>query len=431
MKQINVIIILFMSALHGFSQGIPRNERDCHLAREYDLSENRPEAFNVIGYGEMEITDAATPNIYWFREEHNMQWVKVIIRENGIFTFSIAPADGNGDLDFLVFANNGANFCSDVKAKKIKPVRTNLARVASGGGGKTGLNATASKAYVSSGPGEQFSKAIQVKKGEEYYIAIDYYTKGGGKFAFSAEVIPAEEDKPKELKPVEPEPAKQKAPVDLKKSDLAPRTVPMTVKVVDDETGSPVKASLVITGVNEDAIKIDTSLFTASLGSSQSVRINCNARGYMFTSHDLIGPVIDHNDPSKLPPPVNVELRLKKIKPGDKVALRNIQFQPDKAEFHSNSWGELQSLTRFLEANPDVKIEIGGHINGPDGSSRAGKKMSKKRARAVYDYLLKRGIDKNRLKYQGYGNSQMIYPKPDNEHQAEMNRRVEIKIISE
>lgn len=429
MKQAQVIVLLLFNVA-GFSQGIPRNERDCHLAHAYDLSKSLPETFNVIGYGEMEISDSSTPNLYAFKEEHNMQWVKVRITGDGTFSFRITPANTNGDLDFLVFKADGPDFCSKVKARSVKPVRTNLARVASGMGGKTGLSETASNAYVSSGPGDQFSKAIQVKKDEEYYIAIDYYTKGGGRFTFSAELVPSGEA-PNDFKAPEPEPAKQKAPVDLQKADLAPRTVPMTVKVVDDETGSPVKASLVITGVKDDAVRVDTSMFTASLGSSQTVRINCNAKGYMFASHDLIGPVIDHHDPSQAITPVNVELRLKKIKPGDKVALRNIQFQPDKAEFHSASWGELQSLTKFLEANPDVKIEIGGHINGPDGSSRAGKQMSKKRAKAVYDYLLKRGIDKGRLKYKGYGNSQMIYPKPENEHQAEMNRRVEVKIVSE
>ena len=45
---------------------------------------------------------------------------------------------------------------------------------------------------------------------------------------------------------------------------------------------------------------------------------------------------------------------------------------------------------------------------------------------AIYDYLLKNGIPAERMTYKGYKNTQMLFPNPKNEKEAEQNRRVEI-----
>jgi outer membrane protein OmpA-like peptidoglycan-associated protein len=396
---------------------IVRGQSDCSNA----IKLREDFTATASGPGSNEISDSDPQSLYWFEKEHNTCWIIITADRTGLLTLDIAPSKENDDIDFLLFRYTGASFCEDIRLKKIKPVRSNLSRTQ----GHTGLSRDAKDDYTHSGPGNAWCRTVSVTKGEVFYLVVDYFTAGGGVLSLDASIIENNAVK------VDPKSVIDASPVKVGKLEAKLLTVPLHVKISDEETGQPLKANISIEGiVPGSAVKLDSTAYSAELSSSQSIRIECNAPGYLFTSESIMAPSIDPFTSTEAPAPIDLEIKMKKIRVGEKVALRNIQFQPDKAEFLSSSWSDLQNLTSFLQANPSAKIEIGGHINGPDGSSHAGTKMSAKRAKAVYDYLLKRGISKKRLKYKGYGNKQMIYPQPANERQAEENRRVEIKILS-
>jgi len=88
-----------------------------------------------------------------------------------------------------------------------------------------------------------------------------------------------------------------------------------------------------------------------------------------------------------------------------------------------------------MAENPTLEIEIHGHIccmAGPEDGLDIDTKtedLSVNRARAIYEYLIKNGIEPQRLKYKGFGHSRpLIYPE-DTEERRTTNRRVEIKIV--
>ena len=88
-------------------------------------------------------------------------------------------------------------------------------------------------------------------------------------------------------------------------------------------------------------------------------------------------------------------------------------------------------LTRFMQANPKVKVEIQGHVNGPTyKNTKEFIELSTARARTVYEFLMVNDVEPERISYVGLGNSQMIYPEPKNKDQSEANRRVEVKVLS-
>lgn len=88
-------------------------------------------------------------------------------------------------------------------------------------------------------------------------------------------------------------------------------------------------------------------------------------------------------------------------------------------------------LLLFLQKNPTVKIEIQGHANGPKRKNlKEFRKLSENRAEAIKKYLTFEGISKKRLAVEGFGNAMMLFPNPQTEEESELNRRVEIKIIS-
>ena len=58
-------------------------------------------------------------------------------------------------------------------------------------------------------------------------------------------------------------------------------------------------------------------------------------------------------------------------------------------------------------------------------------KISEKRAKTVYNFLIKNRINKNRLSYTSFGNTKPIYPIPEKtEEERIANRRVEVEIVA-
>lgn len=146
------------------------------------------------------------------------------------------------------------------------------------------------------------------------------------------------------------------------------------------------------------------------------------APGYMFTTrrintnHDL--PVGD--------------ITLNKIKKGEKVSLQNLYFVGDKAVLLPESQPELINLLRFVRSNKNLKLEIGGHVNGPainKGDPQWYYNLAFDRTVTVKNYLVNSGMDRNNYECKSYSNTQMIYPEPTKESEAKLNRRVEIKVL--
>jgi OmpA-OmpF porin, OOP family len=125
--------------------------------------------------------------------------------------------------------------------------------------------------------------------------------------------------------------------------------------------------------------------------------------------------------------PVYVDIPLDPAKKGTVAILNNIFFDHDKYELHQNSIVELNRTKKFLDSNPEIKIEISGHTDNT-GTPAYNIDLSLKRAKAVYDYLIGQGIDKARLEYKGYGQAQPVVPN-DSDHNKSLNRRIEFKII--
>ncbi|MFO7615558.1 MAG: OmpA family protein [Bacteroidales bacterium] len=112
---------------------------------------------------------------------------------------------------------------------------------------------------------------------------------------------------------------------------------------------------------------------------------------------------------------------------GSKIVLRNILYETDKYKLLPESFAELDILVQFLEENPGVRIEIGGHTDD-EGTAEYNLDLSGKRAGTVYDYLISKGISEERLTYKGFGESQPVSPNDTPEGRA-LNRRTEIRII--
>jgi outer membrane protein OmpA-like peptidoglycan-associated protein len=114
------------------------------------------------------------------------------------------------------------------------------------------------------------------------------------------------------------------------------------------------------------------------------------------------------------------------IKVNEPVILNNIHFKLDKATLLPASYPELNKLYRLMQRNSGIEIKIAGHTDST-GTETYNKELSVKRAQAVAEYLRQKGIDTNRVSYEGYGNTRPIATDSTEAGRAK-NRRVEFII---
>ena len=109
--------------------------------------------------------------------------------------------------------------------------------------------------------------------------------------------------------------------------------------------------------------------------------------------------------------------------------IPGINFKSGRAEITVSSYAVLDEVVATLQKYPVIRIEVQGHTDS-DGSSSANLDLSARRARAVVEYLINRGIDPNRLEYVGYGESKPLVPNTSREQKA-VNRRVEFRRLDQ
>lgn len=195
--------------------------------------------------------------------------------------------------------------------------------------------------------------------------------------------------------------------------------VPKDVVIVvsDNETGE-------IVGTYIPNSKTGNYLFILPPGANYN--ISYEAEGYLFKSENIDIP----DDANYFQ--VNKAIELEAIQIGSKIVLNNIFFDFDKATLRDISKVELEKLTKLMELNSKMSVEISGHTDAK-GNEDYNLKLSQERAQAVVNYLINRGIDKNRMVAKGYGKSKPIAQNynPDGSENADgmqLNRRVELKV---
>jgi flagellar motor protein MotB len=199
-------------------------------------------------------------------------------------------------------------------------------------------------------------------------------------------------------------------------------------KVVDEDTGSPVCANVELIDLNNTSSVIkgescwEKGEFLMCLPLGKEYAFNISTQGYLFYSENF-----KLKEKTNIIDPYILEIKLKKIKVGGSVVLRNVFFNTGSYELLPESKAELQKLIDFLNLNKTLVIEIGGHTDNV-GSAEMNKKLSELRALEVYKYLAAHNIEQERMKYNGYGLTIPVVPNDTPEGRA-LNRRTEFRII--
>lgn len=202
----------------------------------------------------------------------------------------------------------------------------------------------------------------------------------------------------------------------------------ITGRIFDKETNKSLSANFVLINTkNEDTVmqnKAEKGDYLVCLPIGQNYAFNVDKKGYLFYSVNFdLSKIHSNKEPYKL------DIPLSRIRAGEVIVLENIFFKTDAYQLLPNSSAELKKIVQFAKNNSQLTFEIGGHTDNV-GEEEYNQKLSEKRAKSVYDYLIKSGIDPSRLTYKGYGQKMPITDNKTAEQRAK-NRRTELKISEE
>jgi outer membrane protein OmpA-like peptidoglycan-associated protein len=143
--------------------------------------------------------------------------------------------------------------------------------------------------------------------------------------------------------------------------------------------------------------------------------------------HRKVEVVAIYSEPQQPQSMININ----ELEVGQAIELENIYFVGNEAIILPQSHGSLDELFHMMNENPGVRIRIEGHVNAPGQTPDIyyDNKLAQRRAKAIYDELVKRGIEPERMEHTGFGNTRMIYPRAISEQEQAKNRRVEFIIL--
>jgi outer membrane protein OmpA-like peptidoglycan-associated protein len=113
---------------------------------------------------------------------------------------------------------------------------------------------------------------------------------------------------------------------------------------------------------------------------------------------------------------------------GQHIVIENLYWEPGSDKLMNKSYKALEILVNALNQHPFMEVEIQGFSDNIGNESQA-RKLSRDRAKAVYDYLKSQEII-NPMTYKGMGQVNFVAPNDTEENKAK-NRRLELVIIKE
>lgn len=120
---------------------------------------------------------------------------------------------------------------------------------------------------------------------------------------------------------------------------------------------------------------------------------------------------------------VTSDAKVEKVEVGKTYDLHDIYFGTNLYSLTSNSKQIINLFVEFLNENPSIKVEIQGHTDNI-GNDQANQLLSERRAKSVYDYILSKGIDSERIRYKGYGEDLPIATNDTPEGRAKNRRTI-------
>lgn len=202
-------------------------------------------------------------------------------------------------------------------------------------------------------------------------------------------------------------------------------------KLTDKETGVPLKNAVVtLTKVGGTPVKLETDgngNYKYHVEENATYDMSIEKSGYINLVTQFAAKSTDQSVMKQL-------LMLEKIAVGQPIRIENIYYDFGKSTIREDAKPELEKLVLLLKQNPTMWVTLSSHTDSR-GDDELNLKLSQARADAAVKYIVARGINKNRIKAIGYGETMPVNECvngvwcPIEKHK--MNRRTEFAITKQ
>lgn len=204
-------------------------------------------------------------------------------------------------------------------------------------------------------------------------------------------------------------------------------------RLIDSKTGKPLGAKIIYerlpdgkeVGVTQS--NPETGEYQILLPGGQKYGVRAESEGHISTNQslDLTAYTKDANlqQPDLTLDPIEVAT----IEPSTTIVLNNIFFDFDKAVLKPESFPELNRIIKVMNERATMTVEVAGHTDstGPEDYNLG---LSERRAKAVTNYFIEKGISAGRIATAYFGETKPKASNDTREGRAK-NRRVEFTIV--
>lgn len=212
---------------------------------------------------------------------------------------------------------------------------------------------------------------------------------------------------------------------DIYKALLEKGEFKLEIIVRDNETHQPIPSAKVSFSDGQKLTTDQNGIVKRDLDYDTDYTATSEIKGYMDKSISFSTIDADYGVIKKV---INAE----KLEVGKKYTVDNIYYDFDKWNLLPESKVVLDRLVRIMKENPNLKAELGSHTDCR-GSDAYNMKLSQKRSDSAVNYIVSKGISRDRIIAKGYGETQPVNKCKDGvpctEEQHRMNRRTEFKIL--
>lgn len=199
-------------------------------------------------------------------------------------------------------------------------------------------------------------------------------------------------------------------------SKLTNNPLPGVTVVLNDLFGKPI----------EKSTTSNNGKFKFKLEPNNDYKVFVRKEGFFAVSQVLstVGKKYSEN--------FEVNLALDELIIEKPIIIENIYYDYDKWFIREDAKPELDKLVKIMEDNPNIVVELSSHTDSR-ASDRYNLILSDKRARAAVEYIISKGIAKEKITAKGYGETKLLNNCTNNkectEQEHQINRRTEFKVI--
>lgn len=202
--------------------------------------------------------------------------------------------------------------------------------------------------------------------------------------------------------------------------------------VTEKSTGEPLPEAIIeIRSIQDKLVQSwpvdDNGNYKMKLKANKTFEIQAMMDGYLKSATVTVS-----TEGKKKSDTLRADFQLEKLVIEKPIVLENIYYDLDKWKIRKDAAAELDKFASLLNNNPQITVELSSHTDAR-ADDHYNQVLSEKRAKAAVTYLVKKGIDPNRLRWKGYGESQLVNGCTNGvsckEEEHQQNRRTEFKVV--